>query len=288
MSDLAQAIYQGKVGVEGAAGLRNPLVKMTTVAAPLMVVLFQHIARVFGSTRFSSAEIVMIAIICYITVTIDFEGKYFNRFISRSAKWASFVLIVFVFSLPTYEQYQEYLAFFGRAFHLLYAAMTLFIDSESLMTILLFVPMYLAIRNFTTRDALWIGRKFLWGLIWNAPFEIYMIVIITVAVINSALPLRISVSWTVAKDKAMLLKNPHLEQLAGLFYRLRTIVRLFSATLIGHNTRLAYSIETMTHQRGMFRKSYRDEIAISLSTEDKVALLLFAVGAVALVVGRLH
>ena len=126
MSDLAQAIYQGKVEVEGAAGLRNPLVKMTTVAAPLMVVLFQHIARVFGNTRFSSAEIVMIAIICYIAVTINFEGRYFNRFISRSAKWTSFVLIVFVLSLPTYEQYQEYLAFFGRAFHLLYAAMTLY------------------------------------------------------------------------------------------------------------------------------------------------------------------
>ena len=148
--------------------------------------------------------------------------------------------------------------------------------------------MYFAIRNFTTRDALWFGRRFLWGVLWNALFEIYMVIIVTVAVINSALPLRVSVSWMVAKDKAILLKNPNLQHPKGWLSRLKTGVRLFSATLISHNVRLANAIETMIHQRGMFRTRYQDVIAFSLSAEDRFALLLYALTAVILIVGRVH
>jgi hypothetical protein len=288
MTDLAEAIYRGKVGVEGAAGLRNPIVKLATIAVPLLTVVFQHTARALGTSRLSNGEIVIAAVLCYIAVIIDFEPRNSGRFISRCLKWTSFVAIMYLFSLPTYEQYLELLAFLGRSFHVVYVTIDFLVDSESLMTMLLFVPMYLAIRNFTTRDALWIGRKFLWGLLWNTLFEIYIILIVAVATINSALPLRISASWIIAKDKAILLKNPGLDRNAGWFSRLRTRVRLFSATLIGHNTRLANAIETMTHQRGMFRTRYQDQIAVSLSREDCAAMFLFGLAGFVIGIGRLH
>ena len=288
MPNLAEAIYDGKVGVEGAAGLRNPITKILTIAVPLGIVVFQHSARVFGSARLSNKELAIAAVVCYLAVFIDLEPKNRSQFTFRAVKWVLFVMGIYLLSIPSYEVYQEYLIFLGKSFHIAYSILDFFIDSESLMTILLFVPMYFGIRNFTTRDALWIGRKFLWGFLWNALFEIYMIVIVTVATINSALPLRVSVSWIVAKDKAMLLRNPHLRQRHSWFLRMTTRVRLFSSTLIGHNSRLASAIETMTHQRGMFRTRYQDHISSISTREDWIAAGLYFFGAFIVVMGRLN
>jgi hypothetical protein len=289
MSDnIAEAIYRGRVGVDGSAGLRNPTVKIITILIPLLTVVFQHTARAFGTVRFSNGEVALIAVISYVAVNINLEAKDRSSFIYRSIKWMIFVGVLNMLTLSFFDDYRLYFSFLNPTFHLVSEILDSFIDSESLMAILLFVPMYQGIRNFSTRDALWIGRKFLWGFLWNVLFQVYMIVIVSVAIINSALPLRVSVSWVVAKDKAILLKNPYLATKSSRFARLRTLVRLFSLTLIGHNTRLATAIETMTHQRGMFQNRYQDRIGWTAAVEDWIAIFLYVLGAFAIVLQRLQ
>ena len=120
------------------------------------------------------------------------------------------MLTIFTLSTLHRPAYLEYLSIVGKLFHWLYFGMDLLIDSESLMVVLLFVPMYIGIRNFSTRDALWLGCKLLWGL-----HQIYY----SICTLYSswwwrpliAMPLRVDVSWIVAKDKAILLKNPNLD-----------------------------------------------------------------------------
>jgi hypothetical protein len=250
-------------------------------------VYFQHFARFMETSRVLNGELVIIATICYISVRVNFEPREVGRFIRRLVWWTVVVSAAYLITIPSFDAYTKVFGFMSPVLHVLHYVLGSLIDAESFFVILLIVPMYVGIRNFTTRDAFWLGRKVLWNRFSNLLYDVYVIVIVAVSLINSALPLRISVSWMVAKDKAMLLKNPDLPQPAGWFKRLRILVWLFASTLIGHNSRMAIAIETLTHQRGMFRKQYRDVIAAQMSPEDVFVLILFALVAFMLTILRL-
>jgi hypothetical protein len=286
MTEFAEFIYRGKVGADGLAGIRNPLVKVLTIVVPLAVIFFQNFARQIDLDRFSNGELVFIATLSYVSVIINFETKERNRFANRLLRWVVIVGVAYLITMPSLDAYTQYLSFMAYQLRVLHAILGHIIDAESFSTILLIVPMYVGIRNFTTRDALWLGRKILWSSYSNLLFQIYVVVIVAVSVLNTALPLRVSVSWIVAKDKALLLKNHDLAQSTGWFKRLGVHVWLFASTLIGHNTRMAIAIETLTRQRGMFRDQYRDPIATATSSEDIVVLVLCLLNVFSLVVFR--
>jgi hypothetical protein len=287
MTDLAEYIYRGRIGADGLAGIRNPLVKVLTIAVPLSVIFGQHFARAVGWHRLSNGELVVVATVCYLSVIVNFEARERNRFIRRAIKWIAIVGAAYLLTLPSYRTYTTYLSFMTFELHILHSALGYLIDSESFSIILLIIPMYVGIRNFTTRDALWLGRHVLWNRLSNLLFEVYVVVIVGVSLINSALPLRVSVSWIVAKDKALLLKNADLSHPSNLLERVVVHVWLFASTLIAHNTRMAIAIETLTRQRGMFRKQYRDPIALNVSPEDIFVLIIFATKVFSFLVYRL-
>jgi hypothetical protein len=156
-------------------------------------------------------------------------------------------------------------------------------SAESWLYLVFFFIAILAVRCFNTREALWLGRH----LFWRTLFTVYAIVVITFAVINSALPLRMSVSWRVARDKGVLFRNPYLGRRFGRCGRIAKTTELFAITLVGNNAAIAQSVELLSKQRGFFRIGYKEVIGGILSPEDVMAILLLALLLFYLVVHRI-
>lgn len=278
---IAKAIYFGQIGVADTSGLRNPVVKLLVLLVPMSAVVIQQVARAFSLPRLTMRELVIVGALSYIVGVANFSPRSLSATFRRVL--ASLIVAGGLYYIVANPGCQ--LAAIVGIFSKTVSAMPVLrnISGESWLLLFYVLIIVLAIRNFTTRDALWLGRKMLWKWL----FEVYALTIVTFATINSSLPLRLRLSMSLARDKRALLRNPYQEERAGRVKRFARWAWVFASTLILHNIEMAHAIESLTYQRGLFRLRYRDQLGATFGAEDAVAVILMCLGVFLIVLHRM-
>jgi hypothetical protein len=275
---IAIGIFDGSVRLQGAAGLRNPLLKVLLLCLPMALVMYQFIARAAEWPRLSMEQVLISAVFIYAMSTLNFSYRERPLFFRRLAAAAfGMSLVLWIARHPEHAISK----FFG-VFYALYSSIPLlnWIQPESWIYFAVLYVMLIAARNVTTRDALWLGRRFL----WQRAYTLYMLTIVTFTLISSTFPLRASVSANVASDKAVLLRSSRITRRYSRRQRFETRIWLFAVTMIMQNSEMAQAIEALAIQRGLFRSGYRDDMLWRPSNEDIAALLIILLGLYAVII----
>jgi len=273
MNDLSLSLLQGRVGVDGAGGIRNPVLMGILVIAPLAVVTYHQLTRHWNFPHLSLPELTIGAIFLYSATVLNL-GQQYRWDCVKDIFWKSTFLIVFfvVFQIP-----DSFFATLASWLIRIYGAIPVLseIRAESWLLFFYIYISYEAIRNFGTRPALWIGRQ----LLWRPLFVLYIIFVVTLAVIHSVLPSRMRVAWHAAQNKQRLLKNPSVNFEGGIFKRWTKWTVWLADGIIGSNAHVASTVELMLFQRRFFEGQQRDhQLGHLMVTEDSVAVILLLIG----------
>ncbi|HYE28633.1 MAG TPA: hypothetical protein VEA61_10415 [Allosphingosinicella sp.] len=264
--NLAKRLYYGRFGVEASSRLANPLVKTVVLIVPIFIFIFQTLARTVGWTRLSLVELICISTVFYSCANLALSGSKFPTFVRRMAWFLGLIAIFLLAAVPLPAPLTKVAELVSHTFHRVHTFSGVSLETWILLSLL--ASMHAAARNITTRDALWIGRTFL----WRGPlFAVYTVVIVVHAVLGSVLPLRLTSSWQSAISKARLGRNKALGTRRGFILNASGT---FATNLIGNNASIGISIASLIRQRGMFRRGRGDPAAGNPSAEDRMAIVL--------------
>ncbi len=270
MNPLATDIIDSELQVRTASELRNPLLKVLLILAPWTLVVWEGTTRLGGQASLNACQLVVTVYGVTTASGVDTRAGKLHLFLRRAL--VLFVLLV-LFLLGTRgnenaiagvlaniaEMYQR-IPLLGR------------IGFRTWLIIALIFAGVVATANLSTRDGLWLGRKTLAGF----RFNLYMIAMVTLAVVMSSLTVRLEDCWRIGFARYHLLRN-HAYGHLSWWLRARGELWAFFASLFYYVDHTADVVRSLVEDRGFFEDDYRDAHVIHWGVADSVAVVLLLV-----------
>src|SRR5438270_1164301 len=223
MTALADDLIEGALQHDDSAELRNPLVKIAFVILPLALVLNEPALRAGHGIPLTLAQLVLLSFFLYVCAIVDLRahnrGSFFRRALVVGAIVALTVGSKMAQAGPADATRKLLLRVYGEL------PFVNQLSPRTWLIIFLVVIAIIAVKNLSSRDAIWLGRK----IFFSRLFTVYVVVVTTFCTLHSALPRLLAEDFQTARLRYWLhaRSNRH-----GRFARVKLAFQTFVRALM--------------------------------------------------------
>ena len=266
---------EAEIQADSTADLRNPLLKLLLLTLPLGLILNQTSQRYWPGIKLSLPGLIFLSYFIHLAVVVSVRQDKLPRFLARVLSYGLVVLL----GLETVadDSFSAGFGTFAEQFEALYESVP-FVNKlgPDLWFLLIWVAAsFRAARNITSRDALWLGRRFL----WHAAFLVYTVIVVTFAALHSAIPTRMRDAYAVADSRFHLAAHPDVSSVRRrIMWRFAEAVRAGTSVLLFHIDVAGDQVRSLVRERGFFRVGFADPTPWRTGLADTIAIILLVAG----------
>lgn len=263
MHPLENAIINSVVQANTKAEIRNPILKTFLVITPLLLTI--HI--VFDLFSLTIIQVVLFNYFLFAACIIDLRSpgilNSLRKFIS-----IGILGLILLSNLKNVHIINDEIK---AIFHHIYKSIPILnlLTERGWIFIFLIYTSIIAVKNFSSRDALWLGRN----IFYKKMYKFYVIFIITISSLYSNINVLLIENIRTARLKFRLIKkvNPQVNKYV-IFMKTFTYAFLIDFESAGDN------IKTLIIQRGFFRISYKDPHGLHFGIADAISSIILILG----------
>lgn len=267
MNALADDLIEGALQHDDSAELRNPLLKIALVILPLALVLneaFQHGGRGIALTL---PQLVLLSFFLYIAAIVDLRAHNRGSFLRRTVVVGVIVALTVAGKTAQAAPADTARKLIAKVYGQL-PIINWFSPRTWVLFFLLFVAI-IAVKNLSSRDAIWLGRKILYSKL----FTVYVVVVTAFCTLHTALPRLLAEDFQTARLRYWLRagSNGH-----GRLTRLKLAFRTFIRAFLLDVEHIGDLVRSLILERGFFSETYIDRHGLHSGGADVVALVLLS------------